>query len=101
MAVCIGVKCAEILRKMRDIAQCHRHKFKDFCSGTEDWTRLEKRVARAKAHIDAAKDNYFNQLTQKRLDRQSLLRELQNEAAERSRQAREATRELEDKYLRN
>jgi hypothetical protein len=56
-------------------------------------------VAQAKLRLEAAEENYFTHVTQQRLDRASLLRELQNEAAERSRQAREAPRELEDKYL--
>ncbi len=96
-----GVECAEILHEMRDAAQCCRRKFKTFCSSTDDWARLEKRVARAKSRLDEAERRYFNSVTQQRLERAALLRDLQNEAAQRSRESREATLALEENYLSN
>lgn len=96
-----GVECVDILHTMRREARCCSRRFKTFLGSRDDWARLKNKITRAKLRLNAAKENYFTQVTQQRLDRASLLRELQNEAFERARQAREATRELEDKYLSN
>ncbi len=93
-----AMKCAPVLYAIKTAAESNPRKFRTFLGMREEWHSLERKVARTKKLWESAVKEYYDDISGKRVERESLKRELQEEAARRSREAAAAKEEIEAKY---